>query len=211
MDGRRGKPSPPVLFCANESAKRGALGKRNTGEFTVFDVRLGRLFATALATVFAMALGGPCLAADGQIGVWLTTVVRAPDAAYGASWRAGEIHQNPLSSRSADSQPTHLAGPRPPSRAHSLDGLASYYSQGEKTATGELFDRRGMTAAHPTLPFGAKVRVTRLDTGDSVVVRINDRGPFKPGRVIDLSEAAAEQIRMTGRGLATVKLEVVQF
>lgn len=68
-----------------------------------------------------------------------------------------------------------------------------------------------MTAAHPTLPFGAKVRVTRLDTGDSVVVRINDRGPFKPGRVIDLSEAAAEQIRMTGRGLAAVKLEVVQF
>lgn len=165
----------------------------------------------ALAAAFAVVLSRPGEAADGQIGVWLTTVVRAPGAAYGASSHAGEIHQNPLSSRSADSQPTHLAGPRPSSLAHPLDGLASYYSQGEKTATGELFDRRGMTAAHPTLPFGAKVRVTRLDTGDSVVVRINDRGPFKPGRVIDLSEAAAEQIRMTGPGLAAVKLEVVSF
>ena len=92
---------------------------------------------------------------------------------------------------------------------HALDGIASYYWQGQKTATGEIFDKRALTAAHRTLPFGTRVKVTRVDTGDSVVVRINDRGPFKPGRVIDLSERAAEEISMTGRGLANVKLEVL--
>ena len=90
-----------------------------------------------------------------------------------------------------------------------LAGLASYYGQGEKTATGESFDPMGMTAAHRTLPFGTKVKVTRVDTGDSVVVRINDRGPFKPGRVIDLSQGAAENLGITTIGLAAVKLEVM--
>jgi rare lipoprotein A len=66
-----------------------------------------------------------------------------------------------------------------------------------------------MTAAHRTLPFGTRVKVTRVDTGDSVVVRINDRGPFKPGRVIDLSEGAAKTLGMTDVGLANVRLEVL--
>ena len=77
------------------------------------------------------------------------------------------------------------------------------------TATGEKFDPKGMTAAHRTLPFGTRVRVTRVDTGDSVVVRINDRGPFKPGRIIDLSEGAAEDLDMTRIGLAEVRLDVL--
>jgi rare lipoprotein A len=77
------------------------------------------------------------------------------------------------------------------------------------TATGERFDPTAMTAAHRTLPFGTRVRVTRLDTGNSVVVRINDRGPFKPGRVIDLSERAAENLGMTGIGVTPVRLEVL--
>jgi rare lipoprotein A len=66
-----------------------------------------------------------------------------------------------------------------------------------------------MTAAHRTLPFGTRVRVTRVDTGQSVVVRINDRGPFKPGRIIDLSEGAAEDLDMTRVGLAEVRLDVL--
>jgi rare lipoprotein A len=66
-----------------------------------------------------------------------------------------------------------------------------------------------MTAAHRTLPFGTRVKVTRVDTGDSVVVRINDRGPFKPGRVIDLSEGAAKTLGMTDVGLTSVRLEVM--
>ena len=77
------------------------------------------------------------------------------------------------------------------------------------TATGERFDKRAMTAAHKTLPFGTRVRVTRADTGKSVVVRINDRGPFKPGRIIDLSEKAAEDLGMTRAGVTPVKLEVL--
>lgn len=94
-------------------------------------------------------------------------------------------------------------------RKHRLEGLASYYRHGEKTASGERFDKRAMTAAHPTLPFNSLVRVTDRKSGNSVVVRINDRGPFVPGRVIDLSEAAAEAIGMTRRGLTPVSLEVL--
>lgn len=105
---------------------------------------------------------------------------------------------------------TPAGGMKLTGQGHALDGIASYYWQEQKTATGEIFDNRALTAAHRTLPFGTQVKVTRVDTGDSVVVRINDRGPFKPGRVIDLSERAAEEIKMTGRGLANVKLEVVE-
>ncbi len=94
-------------------------------------------------------------------------------------------------------------------KGHTLEGIASYYWQGQMTATGERFDPSQLTAAHKTLPFGTRVRVTRVDTGSSVIVRINDRGPFKPGRVIDLSKRAAEEIGMTGKGLSQVKLEVL--
>jgi rare lipoprotein A (peptidoglycan hydrolase) len=93
--------------------------------------------------------------------------------------------------------------------AHELSGLASFYWQAQMTSSGERFDRRGLTAAHKTLPLGTRVRVTNLSNGRSIIVRINDRGPFKAGRVIDLSEAAAEQIAMTGQGVARVALEVV--
>ena len=98
-----------------------------------------------------------------------------------------------------------LVGP-----AHQFSGLASYYWQDQMTASGERFDKRALTAAHKTLPLGTRVLVTHILSGRTVVVRINDRGPFKAGRVIDLSEAAAEQIGMTGAGLAQVKIEVVQ-
>ena len=84
-------------------------------------------------------------------------------------------------------------------------GLASWYNEGHTTANGERFDPKGLTAAHRTLPFGTKVRVTHK--GRSVIVRINDRGPFVPGRIIDLSEAAARQLGITG--VAKVTLEVL--
>ena len=93
--------------------------------------------------------------------------------------------------------------------AHELRGLASYYWQEQMTSSGERFNRHGMTAAHKTLPLGTRVRVTNLTNGMSTVVRINDRGPFKAGRVIDLSEAAAQQLHMTGAGIARVALDVV--
>lgn len=98
---------------------------------------------------------------------------------------------------------------KPSAKSHALDGIASYYWQEQMTASGERFDKRAMTAAHPTLPFGTLVAVTNLRNGRTTVVRINDRGPFKPGRIIDVSEAAAEILEMQSRGLAPVKLEIV--
>jgi peptidoglycan lytic transglycosylase len=89
-------------------------------------------------------------------------------------------------------------------------GIASFYSQGTKTASGEKFDPNELTAAHPTLPFGTKLRVTNQHTGRSVTVRVNDRGPYVPGRVVDVSYSAAQELGMVGRGVAPVKLDVVQ-
>ncbi|NJM49530.1 MAG: septal ring lytic transglycosylase RlpA family protein [Sphingomonadales bacterium] len=91
-------------------------------------------------------------------------------------------------------------------------GMASYYGKelaGNRTANGERFDPTGFTAAHRTLPFGAQVRVTNLSNGRDVVVRVNDRGPFARGRIIDISHAAAVEIGMVRSGHARVKLEMV--
>jgi rare lipoprotein A len=89
-------------------------------------------------------------------------------------------------------------------------GLASFYSEGTQTASGEKFDANELTAAHPTLPFGTKLRVTNVTNGQSVTVRVNDRGPYVPGRVVDVSYSAARTLGMVGGGVAKVKLDVVQ-
>jgi rare lipoprotein A len=89
-------------------------------------------------------------------------------------------------------------------------GLASYYSGGSRTADGEKFIPGELTAAHPSLPFGTRLRVTRVDTGRSVVVRVNDRGPFVKGRIVDVSHSAAEELGLTRQGVAKVKIDVVQ-
>jgi rare lipoprotein A len=91
-------------------------------------------------------------------------------------------------------------------------GLASWYGhwhQGRITASGEAFDPSALTAAHRTLPFGTRVRVTNLDNGRQVSVRITDRGPYWPRRVIDLSREAARMLGMLADGVAPVRLEVL--
>lgn len=91
-------------------------------------------------------------------------------------------------------------------------GEASYYGDrhhGKKTASGERFDQRALTAAHRTLPFGTQVRVTNLNNERSVVVRINDRGPFVRGRIIDVSRAAAERLDMLRSGVVPVRIEAL--
>ncbi len=95
-------------------------------------------------------------------------------------------------------------------RGYTETGMASWYGKkfhGRRTANGERYDMNALTAAHPRLPFGTVVRVTSLDNGRSVVVRINDRGPFKKGRIIDLSRAAARKLHMIKRGVVKVRLE----
>ena len=97
--------------------------------------------------------------------------------------------------------------------AHETEGLASWYGgkfQGRKTANGEIFDTNKLTAAHKTLPFGTKVKVTNMENGTEVIVRINDRGPFVEERVIDLSRAAADIIGLTSRGIMRVRLDIVE-
>ena len=88
-------------------------------------------------------------------------------------------------------------------------GLASWYDLDGRTASGERYDRAQLTAAHRTLPLGTHVLVTNLDNGRSVRLRINDRGPFARGRVIDVSRAAARRLGMMGSGTARVRIEVV--
>jgi rare lipoprotein A len=92
-------------------------------------------------------------------------------------------------------------------------GKASWYGRsfhGKPTASGEVFDHRLMTAAHKTLPLGSRARVVNLENGNSVEVTINDRGPFIPGRIIDLSRAAAHELGFLESGLAQVRIELLQ-
>lgn len=92
-------------------------------------------------------------------------------------------------------------------------GVAAYYAssyQGRRTASGERYDAAALTAAHRSLAFGTRVRVTNLDNRRQVTVRITDRGPFTAGRIIDLSRRAAERLDMVERGIAPVRIEVVR-
>lgn len=92
-------------------------------------------------------------------------------------------------------------------------GLASYYAsslQGHRTASGARYDRRAMTCAHRTHAFGTLLRVTDVESGRSVLVRVTDRGPFAPGRVVDLSWAAARQLGIIESGIARVRVELVR-
>ena len=108
------------------------------------------------------------------------------------------------------SVPGSVGGPEPGTR---IDGLASWYGeqhQGLKTASGETFDKNKLTAAHRTLPFGTRLRVTNVENGKSVVVRVNDRGPHVAGRVLDLSYRAAQMLGMTDAGVARVEVVVLR-
>jgi rare lipoprotein A len=99
------------------------------------------------------------------------------------------------------------------STGNSQSGMASFYHDrfhGRKTASGIRYDKNELSAAHKTLPLGTRVRVTDSRTGRDVVVRINDRGPFVKGRVIDLSRAAADQLGFMAKGVSRVKVEVLR-
>jgi rare lipoprotein A len=116
---------------------------------------------------------------------------------------------SPATHRSAEAR---LLGRTLPVRDSPQVGLASWYGafhHGQPTASGEVFDMTRMTAAHRTLPLGTELRVVNLENGRAVRVRVNDRGPYVDGRILDLSRAAARALDMERSGLATVKLEVI--
>lgn len=105
------------------------------------------------------------------------------------------------------------AAPAPAGSGDGMSGLAAFYHNGlngHRTASGQRYNSGALTAAHQTLPFGSRVKVTHVKNNRSVIVRINDRGPTQAGRVIDLSRAAAGQLRMLREGLTEVRLEVVK-
>jgi len=128
-----------------------------------------------------------------------------------------QVVKEPAASASrAETLPT--SGPLPEHGAGDwhgeLEGLASWYGadfNGRLTASGEVYDMYAMTAAHKTLPLGTRVRVRNLENGKSVRVRINDRGPYVAGRVIDLSRKAARALGMRDNGTARVKIEVLKL
>jgi len=104
------------------------------------------------------------------------------------------------------------AGITPTQERFTQSGKASYYARmhhGQRTANGETHDQNALVAAHRSLPFGTRVRVTNQQNGKQVVVRINDRGPFRRGRIIDVSRAAAAQLDMLDRGVVRVRIETL--
>jgi rare lipoprotein A len=171
--------------------------------------------------VFALALSGAALAGcvqhtvaerPGSRGVsqasssqasWSQASSReAPWAQEAPQRRASVAHR-----RVAAASRKRLAA-KPAAATDGSVGIASFYKYEGKTASGEQFRPGELTAAHRTLPFGTRLRVTNAATGQSVTVRVNDRGPFIPGRVVDVSHSAAAALGMVDRGIAKVKLEV---
>jgi rare lipoprotein A (peptidoglycan hydrolase) len=132
----------------------------------------------------------------------LQAATSTPSAAAKSKMRAAHLHSRTHdSSYKIDRHSRH--------RNSSQTGMASYYSRPQRLSSSGRFNPRAMTAAHRTLPFGTRVRVTHTGTGRSVDVRINDRGPFTAGRIIDLSEAAARVIGLSAQGVARVTIGVL--
>lgn len=154
--------------------------------------------AAAVLLVFAAVLGG-CASSP------RFTTRETPHATAPARRADAPDREEPASSETPASDGKTLL---------MTQGLASYYADdfnGKQTANGEIFDMYGLTAAHRSLPFGTKLRVTNLDNMKTVIVRVNDRGPFKMERIIDLSLGAASQLQMLGVGVARVQLDVIEW
>ncbi len=191
---------------------------RDGAAVSYVDVK-GRTFCVSLTSsasarkalrLCAIMLGAASLAACMQ-----STVVSQRSQAL-----AARTEQAPLTRTTSSPARTRVAVARrhtpyasrrkPDETGVASKGIASFYSEEQQTASGEKFDGRELTAAHPTLPFGTRLRVTDVKTGRSVTVRVNDRGPYVPGRIVDVSYSAAQTLGMVGKGVANVRLDVVE-
>lgn len=160
--------------------------------------------ATAPRLLLAI-IGAASLAACAQSPVGRQKADLAPTTRQTAiehPHRVAALHPHPIY---RPRSPDHVAS----ARQTASQGVASFYSDTE-TASGEKFDKNELTAAHPSLPFGTRLRVTDVSSGRFVTVRVNDRGPFVRGRVVDISPSAAEALGMVDKGVANVRLDVVQ-
>ena len=168
-----------------------------------------------LITIASVALALLASAAPASAQDWISSIL-----AQSRQQQAGEPQtRRPARLAAADTsddgtRPQRRSASKPqPRESLSSDsgqtGVASYYWEPQALASGGRFNPNAMTAAHKTLPFGTRVRVTHLGNGNSVVVVINDRGPYIAGRIIDLSRRAAQDIGMTGSGIARVRVSIL--
>lgn len=161
------------------------------------------LLALVLAVVLAVALTNKAAPEPVTLGTGKAGLKISDSAAVAMPVRPPETVPAPTGAEANTKPPGIAAG----------SGEASYYSEelaGNPTASGEPFDPAKLTAAHRTLPLGSRLRVTNTRNGKSVVVRVNDRGPFSGRRIIDLSYAAARQIGMVRSGTARVRIELLR-
>jgi rare lipoprotein A len=175
-------------------------------------------FVTMAAVAAALLMSAaPASAQD-----WISSIIAQQKAQSGGSESRTTQKASKPATRVASSQADSDDGSRPQRKSataarprESLSGsggetgVASYYWQPQALASGGRFNPDAMTAAHKTLPFGTRVRVIRLDNGNSVDVVINDRGPYIAGRIIDLSRRAAQDIGMTGSGITRVRVAIL--
>jgi rare lipoprotein A len=165
--------------------------------------------AKNLIRLLALVLGAASLAACAQssVGQKSELLPSRREASLEHERRNSFVTHRAVAARETPARPAPSSSPAEAQIASR--GLASFYTEGTQTASGEKFNTRDLTAAHPTLPFGTRLRVTNVTNGQSVTVRVNDRGPFVPGRVVDVSYSAAETLGMVEGGVAKVKLDVV--
>ena len=202
------------LFLVRLSVGGGDMSFKKRARNSYFYIEPSRSLSglSSFIRLFAVALTGATLGACAQSGI----------ADNKSQLRSATLPSSPGNNRNAaeasDSRVAAAPRKHTPFAADShlaktqfaSYGVGSFYVEEQQTANGENFNPKDLTAAHPTLPFGTRLRVTNVATGRSVVVRVNDRGPFVPGRIVDVSYSAAEALGMVERGIATVKLNVVQ-
>jgi rare lipoprotein A len=168
------------------------------------------------SAVWSLNLGPATTAGNTAIAPPTTATSATPAPTVGTDRPEDRADRSEL--REAVSPAPSTTAPKPPRQQPPPGGgtvtstgtcMASYYSDGQRTANGEVFDPNAFTAAHKTLPFNTRVRVTNLANGKSTIVRINDRGPFVAGRCLDLTRAAFAAIASLSSGVANVRYEVL--
>jgi rare lipoprotein A len=166
-----------------------------------------------------MAMVLPGLGKEAPCSEYAMPFTKLFAVALAAVWLAACAHASVVSRRSEVTAPAQRPSLEPyphaalgtDNRTHLVSlGLASFYTEGTLIASGEIFNAHEFTAAHRTLPFGTRLRVTNVANRPSVLVRVNDRRPFVPGRVVDVSYSAAETLGMVGGGIVKVKLDVLR-